>query len=47
MLNEILAQHTGQSKDKIKQDTERDFYMSPQEALEYGVIDNILNKRTG
>ncbi|WP_028841370.1 ATP-dependent Clp endopeptidase proteolytic subunit ClpP [Thermodesulfobacterium hveragerdense] len=47
MLNEILAQHTSQPKDKIKQDTERDFYMSPQEALEYGVIDNILNKRTG
>ncbi|WP_022855912.1 ATP-dependent Clp endopeptidase proteolytic subunit ClpP [Thermodesulfobacterium thermophilum] len=47
MLNEILTQHTNQPKDKIKQDTERDFYMSPQEALEYGVIDNILNKRTG
>ncbi|QER41492.1 ATP-dependent Clp endopeptidase proteolytic subunit ClpP [Thermodesulfobacterium sp. TA1] len=47
VLNEILAYHTGQSKEKISQDTERDFYMSPQEALEYGVIDNILIKRKG
>lgn len=45
ILNEILAKHTGQSKEKIKQDTERDFYMSAEEALEYGVIDKILITR--
>jgi len=47
ILNEILAKHTGQSKEKIKQDTERDFYMSAEEALEYGVIDKILITRWG
>ena len=45
ILNEILAKHTGQSKEKIRQDTERDFYMSAEEALEYGVIDKILITR--
>ncbi len=45
MLNEILSSHTGQPKEKIKEDTERDFYMDPQEALEYGVIDKVLTKR--
>ncbi|MCS7279593.1 MAG: ATP-dependent Clp endopeptidase proteolytic subunit ClpP [Thermodesulfobacteriaceae bacterium] len=47
VLNEILAKHTRQPKEKIKQDTERDFYMSAQEALEYGLIDKILIKREG
>ncbi|RKX59758.1 MAG: ATP-dependent Clp endopeptidase proteolytic subunit ClpP [Thermodesulfobacteriota bacterium] len=45
ILNEILSKHTGQSKEKIKQDTERDFYMSAEEALEYGLIDKILITR--
>jgi ATP-dependent Clp protease protease subunit len=45
ILNEILSKHTGQPKDKIRQDTERDFYMSAQEALEYGIIDKVLIKR--
>ncbi|MCS7199989.1 MAG: ATP-dependent Clp endopeptidase proteolytic subunit ClpP [Caldimicrobium sp.] len=45
VLNEILAFHTKQDKEKIRQDTERDFYMSAQEALEYGIIDKILEKR--
>lgn len=45
LLNEILAFHTKQDKEKIRQDTERDFYMSAQEALEYGIIDKILEKR--
>jgi len=44
-LNEILAKHTGQDKEKIRQDTERDFYMSAEEALTYGLIDKILEKR--
>ncbi len=45
ILNEILAKHTGQPKEKIKQDTERDFYMSAEEALKYGLIDKILISR--
>lgn len=44
-LNRILAFHTGQEVEKIRQDTERDFYMSTEEALEYGIIDKILIKR--
>jgi ATP-dependent Clp protease protease subunit len=41
-LNEILARHTGQSIEKIRRDTERDFFMSPEEAQEYGLIDRVL-----
>ncbi|WP_017873559.1 ATP-dependent Clp endopeptidase proteolytic subunit ClpP [Candidatus Caldatribacterium saccharofermentans] len=41
-LNEILARHTGQSIEKIRKDTERDFFMSPEEAREYGLIDRVL-----
>jgi ATP-dependent Clp protease protease subunit len=45
-LNEILAHHTGQPLEKIAQDTDRDFYMSPEEAKEYGLIDEIIVSRT-
>lgn len=45
IINEILARHTGQSKEKIEKDTDRDFYLSPQEAKEYGIIDEIIEKR--
>jgi len=41
-LNEILAHHTGKPVEKIKADTERDYFMSPEEALEYGLIDRVL-----
>lgn len=44
MNNVILARHTGQSEDKIKRDLERDFYMGPQEAIEYGVVDKIVER---
>ncbi|MZQ76394.1 MAG: ATP-dependent Clp endopeptidase proteolytic subunit ClpP [Peptoclostridium sp.] len=44
-LNQILSERTGQSIDKIKADTERDYFMSAQEAKEYGIIDEILEKR--
>ena len=40
-LNEILAQHTGQSVERIAADTDRDFWMSPQDAVEYGLVDLI------
>jgi len=42
MLNELLAQHTGRSVEQIEKETERDRYMSPQEAREYGVVDEII-----
>ncbi len=45
ILNEILAKHTGQEKKRIAKDTERDFYMSSEEAQKYGIIDHILYKR--
>ena len=44
-LNRILAENTGQTYEKIKADTERDNYMTAQEALEYGIIDAVVDKR--
>ncbi|AFY74927.1 ATP-dependent Clp protease, proteolytic subunit ClpP [Synechococcus sp. PCC 7502] len=44
-LNKLLAEHTGQPLDKIEQDTERDFFMSPAEAKNYGLIDQVLTKQ--
>jgi len=43
-INEILAKHTGKPLDKIQKDTDRDYFMSSQEALEYGVVDEIFVK---
>ncbi|MDD3150344.1 MAG: ATP-dependent Clp endopeptidase proteolytic subunit ClpP [Candidatus Gastranaerophilales bacterium] len=43
-LNELLSKHTGQSFKKIEKDTDRDYIMTPQEALEYGMIDKIITK---
>ncbi|WP_300742831.1 ATP-dependent Clp protease proteolytic subunit, partial [uncultured Helicobacter sp.] len=43
-LNEIMAQNTGQSVEKISLDTERDFFMSGEEAKKYGLVDEILTK---
>ncbi len=45
LLNEMIATHTGQKLAKVKVDTERDKYMSAKEALEYGIIDMIINKK--
>jgi len=44
-LNQILSKHTGQPLKKIEKDTDRDFYMSAEEAKEYGIIDEIIKKR--
>ena len=41
-INEILAQHTGQAYDKVEHDTDRDYFFSPQEAKEYGLIDDVI-----
>ncbi len=43
-LNEILARHTGQSLEKIAQDTERDYFMSGEEAKKYGIIDEVITR---
>jgi len=47
LLNEILAKHTGQPLTKIEKDTDRDFYMSAQEALEYGIVDEVIETKKG
>ena len=44
MLNTLLAEHTGQTVETIQKDTERDNFMTAQEALEYGLIDKIITK---
>jgi len=43
-LNDILAKHTGQDIKKIRKDTERDYFMSSEEAKEYGIIDKVISK---
>jgi ATP-dependent Clp protease, protease subunit len=43
-LNEYLAAHTGQPIEKIAEDTERDFFMSPEESKEYGLIDSVIDR---
>jgi ATP-dependent Clp protease protease subunit len=44
IINEILVKHTGQKPEKVRQDTERDYYMSAQQAKEYGIVDEVLIK---
>lgn len=44
-LNEALARNTGQTLEKIARDTERDFFMSPQEAVDYGLIDQVIDRQ--
>ena len=43
-LNELLAHHTGQPIDKLEADTERDFFMSAEEAKNYGLVDRVIEK---
>jgi len=45
-LNKIMSEQTGQTLKKVEKDTERDYFMSAQEALKYGIIDKILEKST-
>jgi ATP-dependent Clp protease protease subunit len=44
ILKDIFVKHTGQTMDKITHDTDRDYYLNPQEAVEYGLIDEVLAK---
>ena len=45
LLDELLAEHTGQTLEKVKNDTDRDFIMTAEQALEYGIIDEIIASR--
>jgi len=45
ILNKIFAKHTGQTEDRIAKDTDRNFFMSAQQAKEYEIIDDIMKKR--
>ena len=44
-INKILAKHTGQSLEKVEKDTDRDFYLSAEEAKEYGIIDEVIKTK--
>ncbi len=44
-MNRLLAEHTGQPLDRVAKDTDRDFFMSAQEAKDYGIVDSVLDKR--
>ena len=44
-LNQLMAEHTGQPLDRIEADTDRDFFMSPDEAQKYGLIDKVLTRQ--
>jgi len=46
LLDEILAQHTGQEPERIHRDTDRDFVMSAQEAKDYGILDDVISARS-
>jgi ATP-dependent Clp protease protease subunit len=45
LLDEILAEHTGQELDKVKKDTDRDFIMTAEQAKDYGIIDEVISSR--
>jgi ATP-dependent Clp protease protease subunit len=44
-INKILAENTGQPLERIEQDTERDFFMSAEEARQYGIVDNVMIRK--
>ena len=46
-IEEILVQHTGQTVEKIRSDTDRDYWMTAREALEYGIVDHIVERHDG
>jgi len=44
IIQGILSKHTGQALDKIAHDSDRDFYLNPEQAVEYGLVDEVLTK---
>ncbi len=47
VLNELIARHTGQPLERVERDTDRDFYLTPSEAIEYGLIDGVVEHVRG
>lgn len=45
-LNEMLAKHTGKSLEQVEKDTDRDYFMSAEEAMNYGLIDRVIEERS-
>ncbi|MCR4395084.1 MAG: ATP-dependent Clp protease proteolytic subunit, partial [Dehalococcoidales bacterium] len=45
IIRNIMVKHTGQPMEKIAHDTDRDFYLNPEQAIEYGLIDHVLKKQ--
>ena len=46
IIRDIIVRHTGQTMEKVTHDTDRDFYLNPEQAVEYGIVDEILSKPT-
>ncbi len=46
IIRDIITRHTGQTSEKVTHDTDRDFYLNPEQAVEYGIVDEILSKPT-
>jgi ATP-dependent Clp protease protease subunit len=44
VLNDLIVKHTGQSVDRVERDTDRDFFLTPKEAVDYGLIDGIIEQ---
>jgi ATP-dependent Clp protease protease subunit len=44
VLNELIAKHTGQPLERVERDTDRDYFLSPEEAIDYGLIDGVIQK---
>lgn len=47
LLIDLLTKHSGQPREKVEKDIDRDFYMSPDEAMEYGIIDKVITSKAG
>ena len=47
LLVDLLSKHSGQEREKVEKDIDRDFYMSAEEAMEYGIIDKVITSKTG
>jgi len=47
LIRGVIAEHTGQPMDKVIHDTDRDFYLNPQQAVEYGIVDEVLSRSAG
>jgi ATP-dependent Clp protease protease subunit len=45
LLEELIAEHTGQSLEKVSKDTDRDYILTAEEAVEYGVVDEVITSR--